>query len=196
MVTELIEGVINRIVNLDPEAVPKLRTLAGKVICLEISGSERRWCLKVTDQGMSLAGGEVVADVTLQGSVIAFARLMLGDGLTVFQDQALQIHGDVETGQAFQKIFKEFEVDVEAQLAGYVGDVAAYRLNNGVRQLHEWSNQVRSNMTQNLVETLQEERGVLAPSTRVRRFIDDVDDLRSRAERLEQRVNRLKAETP
>ncbi|MDH3282864.1 MAG: SCP2 sterol-binding domain-containing protein [Gammaproteobacteria bacterium] len=196
MVTELIEGVINRIVNLDPEAVPKLRTLAGKVICLEISGSERRWCLKVTDQGISLAGDEVVADVTLQGSVIAFARLMLGDGLTVFQDQALQIHGDVETGQAFQKIFKEFEVDVEAQLAGYVGDVAAYRLNNGVRQLHEWSNQVRSNMTQNLVETLQEERGVLAPSTRVRRFIDDVDDLRSRAERLEQRVNRLKAETP
>ncbi|MDH3638273.1 MAG: SCP2 sterol-binding domain-containing protein, partial [Gammaproteobacteria bacterium] len=188
MFTELIEDIVNRILKLDPESAPKLRALESKVICLEFSGSEQRWCLKVNERGVSLVGDEASPDVTLQGSVIAFARLMLGDGLTVFQDHAVQIHGDVETGQAFQKIVKDFEFDPEEQMSSYIGDVAAYRLNTRVRQLYEWSREVRSNLARNLVETLQEERGVLAPTTRVRRFIDEVDEIRSEVERLEQRV--------
>ncbi len=193
MVTELIEAVINRIVRLDPEAVPKLSALAGKVICVEISGTDRRWCLEVTERGLSLAAEDAHADVTLEGSALAFGRLLFGDRLAAVRDQTLRIQGDVETGQAFQRIFKEFEVDMEDQLAAYVGDVAAYRLNTGARQLRDWSAQVRTNVAHTVAETLQEEHGVLAPTSRVRRFVDEVDNLRSEVERLEQRIARLKA---
>ncbi len=193
MSTDLIEDLVNRLLTLDPEAAPKLRALEGKVLCFEVSGATRV-CLVVTEGGLALTAEDRAPDVTLRGSLPAFARLVAGDGLAVFQERTIEIQGDVEVGRAFQKIVREFDMDLEEPLAKYVGDTAAYRVHAAVRQLRAWSLQAGANLAHDLAEALQEEHPVLARPVQVRRFVAEVDELRADVERLAQRIARLETE--
>lgn len=190
----LLEEVVNRVLRFDPEVRQRLGELHDKVIRLRLSGvtpfdiyalpSESGLCLR--------AEHDREPDVTISGEIPVFARLAWGR-ITSRPVAAgeIQISGDIELGQRFQRILERIDIDWEEQAARVVGDVAAHQLDNAVRGLGRWSAQSLRTLGEDASEYLREETRLLAPRAQVESFLRAVDVLRDDVDRLEKRVAHL-----
>ncbi len=209
LMTAVLEDVVNRLLRLDPDTLARLGAFDGKCIGLRLAGDDSR------DGGSRVASGTAAADrdvefflfpsaagfrvrathdaapdVTIRGDVPVFARLVFGAGATRRAGE-LQISGDIELGQRFQRVLKSLDIDWEEQSAFLVGDIAARQLGRVARGLRAWARSSRGYLEQDLREYLQEESHLLARREAVDRFLGAVDTLRADADRFEQRLMRL-----
>jgi ubiquinone biosynthesis protein UbiJ len=104
---------------------------------------------------------------------------------------AVQINGDIDLGQRFQRLLEKIDIDWEEQAARVMGDVAAHQLGNALRDLRTWSTQSLHTLRADAAEYLQEESRLLPLRARAESFQRAVESLRLDAERLEQRFQRL-----
>lgn len=189
----LTQEAVNRILRLDPDTLARLGELDGKCILVRLAGAggDLEFFLFPSAAGLRLrATHDGAPDVTLRGDVPVFARLVLGRGAA--RAGELQISGDIELGQHFQRLLKQIDLDWEEQAARVVGDVAAHRLGRMVRGLRNWARQSRTYLEQDAREYLVEESRLLPRRDAVERFLRAVDRLRLDADRLEKRVGRLR----
>ena len=194
MLTQLLQGAGNRLLDFDPESRDRLAAVAGKVVCVELSGVPRRLYLKPNRTGMAWTDIHTGAvDLTLRGSPLAFARFALADAETGTSVSGVQIDGDAVLAQHFVKLLRRLDIDWEELLAAYLGDIGAHQFMRVVGGLQQWAEQVSGTLRMDLAEYLQEEVPILAPPGRVDRLLNDIDVLRGDVARLEQRVARLRA---
>jgi len=193
-----LEALINRLLRLDPDTLARLAELDGKCIQLRLAGTgaDRDVFLFPSAGGLRLRATHAgTSDVTLRGDVPVFARLALGGNGTARAGE-LQISGDIELGQHFQRLLKRIDLDWEEQAARVVGDVAAHQLGRAARGLRAWARAGRETLRQDAREYLVEESRLLPRRDAVERFLGAVDALRLDAERLEQRFAQLTQRTP
>ena len=193
--TTLLEAVINRVLRLDPDASARCGDLADKVIRLRITGANPFEIFVLpSETGLRLrARHEGAADVTLTGDFPVFARLALRRvAPDVVAAGELQISGDIDLGQRFQRLLESVDIDWEEQVARVTGDVAAHQLGNVLRDLRRWSKQAAQTMRMDTAEYLQEESRWLPSRARAEAFRAAVETLRREAENLEQRFERLR----
>jgi ubiquinone biosynthesis protein UbiJ len=194
--TAIAEDITNRFLRLDPDTLRRLGDIQGRVICLRVQGAE--------GAGISLyffpsEGGlqmrpdyDDTADVTISGNPPAFLRLVMGERAQgVFANGEMQISGDLELGQRFQRILKKLDIDWEEIASRFVGDVLSRKLGNVARGLRVWRRQAHATMREDAREYLQEEVRLLPRAEHLESFLDDVDRFRSDVDRLAQRIQRL-----
>lgn len=187
---------VNRLLRMHPESLKRLGDLDGKVVCLcyrPTTDAEPmwRWFLFPSEGGVIIKQEyEAVADVTITGNLIAFARL-LGSASAPQASADMQIQGDIELGQQFQRIFRGFEIDWEEHSASYVGDIAAHKLGNLVRGMLAWRRQAHDHLVRDMGEYLLEEASLAPRAEEIETFMHDVDRLRSDVARVEQRIQSL-----
>jgi predicted lipid carrier protein YhbT len=112
--TSLTEETINRILRLDPDTLARLGELDGKVIRLRLGGTDQFEIFVLpSDTGVSLRGHHDGApDVTLAGNIPVFAKLALRRVVPdVVADGEVQISGDIDLGQRFQRLLEKIDVD-------------------------------------------------------------------------------------
>lgn len=182
--------------SLDPDGREQLATLDGKVLCIEITGGQSAPLLTLylspSEEGLKINRYcECEPNVTLTGSVMAFAKLGSA-GIEMLSDGQVKMKGDAESGQAFQKIFSQLDIDWEELLSRYVGDTPARKMGNVVRNFGDWASHSLDLSRINTGEFLQEEKRVLVTNLAMQRFQDSVDKLRVDTDRLQQRISRLK----
>lgn len=191
----LLEDLLNRLLRLDPQALHRLGELDGKIVCLRVavgSGEPVTLYMAPSEAGLRLLSNHPAPDVTITGNVPLFARLLFGeDAPNPSSASALQISGDIELGQRFQRILRAIEPDWEEQAARLVGDVAAHQLGRAVRALRDWGRYAVRTLGQDVTEYLQEESQTLAKRERVDAFMRAVDTLRADFDRLQKRLERL-----
>lgn len=193
LITTVIEEFGNRLIRLDPDTLVRLGELHGKVIRLELVGPSKTLYILPSAAGLRLlAAHDAEPDVTLRGEVPVFTRLAFG-GSGATHAGELQIGGDIELGQRFQRVLREIDIDWEEHASRLVGDVLAHRLGRVARRARAWQAQTAHTLGMDVSEYLQEESRVLPTRREVEAFLNAVDGLRARAERLEQRVARLRA---
>lgn len=193
LITTVIEEFGNRLIRLDPDTLARLGELHGKVICLEFVDLSKVLYILSSSAGLRLsAAHDAEADVTLRGELPVFARLAFGGGGTARAGE-LQISGNIELGQRFQRILRGLYIDWEDHASRLVGDVLAHRLGRAARGARAWQAQTARTLGMDMTEYLQEESRVLPTRREVEAFLNAVDGLRAAAERLEQRVARLRA---
>jgi ubiquinone biosynthesis protein UbiJ len=183
-------GTLNRVLRLDPETLGRLGELEGKTIRIDLGQGESAFTLFVepSAQGLRLRGeSERPPDVTLRGSVPVFARL----ARTGIAAGELQISGDIELGSRFKRILEGIDLDWEEPLSRAVGDVAAHEIGRALRAAGRWSKDAARALAQDSAEYLQEEVRILVPRVRVEEFFSAVDDMRTRADRLQKRIDML-----
>lgn len=193
--TTLLEESLNRVLRLDPDSLARLGDLDGKVIRLRISGViPFEIVVQPSKSGLRLHeqhDGE--PDVTLTGDVPVFARFAMRRIMPeVVASGDVQISGDIELGQRFQKLMEKIDIDWEEQAARLLGDVTAHQLGNALRDLRGWSTRAAQTLKDDFDEYIQEESRLLPPRLRVENFIKAVESLRSEVDHLEQRVARLR----
>jgi ubiquinone biosynthesis protein UbiJ len=131
--------------------------------------------------------------VTLAGDIPVFAKLALRRvAPDVMADGEVQISGDIDLGQRFQRLLEKIDIDWEEPAARVLGDVAAHRLGNALRHLGGWTRRSLNTLGEDAAEYLREESRLLPARSRAEAFRQAVEALRFDAERLESRLERLR----
>ncbi len=194
LITTILEKLGNRVIHLDPDTLARLHELHGKVIRLEFIELPKALHILPSADGVRVTGDhDAPADLTLRGRVPAFLRLARGNDSGALFSGAVEMQGNVELGQRLQRLLREFHVDWEEWLSGFVGDVLAHRMGRAARGARTWQSQTVRTLGLDASEYLQEEIRILPTRREVETFLAAVDTLRASADRLEQRVARLRA---
>ncbi len=106
---------------------------------------------------------------------------------------SIELTGNVETAQAFQQLMTYGRPDLEEELSGIIGDVAAHGIGDVARNVGRWGRDAKSIMEQNITEYLQEESRALPSRYEVESFRRKVDTLRDDVDRLAARIQRQEA---
>jgi len=186
---DLLEAALNRALALDQPARERLGTLEGRRIGIELRGANLALALSVREGRLRVGPHwDAPADLNLRaspGSLLAFA-LRRGD--STLPPGKVDISGDAELARSMEKLLRDFQPDVEEAFAQTFGDVLGVPLARGLRQAFDFARESAQALTQDTAEFLREESR--APAE-MQQFLDDVDGLRERADRLDARVQGL-----
>ena len=190
----LAEAAIQRWIDLDPDSAQRLGALDGKLFAVEVRGVAEPLFIRVDAGGLHFTHrAEAEPDVVLRGRPFEFLRAAMTDAQAASGEiGGVQVSGDVDAAQQFAGIIRQLDIDWEEHLSQWLGDLPAHKLGNLARAAREWGQGTRDEMARNAGEYLQEEQRLVTPRWRVEQFLADVDELRAAAERLEQRIERLR----
>ena len=189
-----ITRLINRRIGMTTPARELCEELHGKVVAVRVRDTALAMYVRVDACELSLLGTyDAEPDAAITGSLLALARLAGDSGEAAVRDGTLELAGDAEVARDFQRLLRFGRPDVEEELSGLVGDVAAHEIGEFARRLGRWGEQARDTMRRNLSEYLQEESRALPTRYEVEEFRASVEALRDDAARLDARLQRLEA---
>lgn len=190
--TEAFETSINLLLKQDPATLKKFSALQGKVIAFEFTDLDFSLYLFPHTEGVQVQYlYQGTADTTLQGSTLAFISLSQGDATDSFFSGDVRIKGDIELGQQFKRIFDNLDLDWEEWLAGYSGDLIAFKTGSLLRNLNQWGKNTLKTLEADIREYLQDESQLNPHPAEIDDFASDVGQLRDQVARLEARILRL-----
>jgi ubiquinone biosynthesis protein UbiJ len=180
-------GFINHLLVGEDWARDRLKPFAGQTVRLELGVLERS--LEITADGLFAAGDENAAvAVTITLPADAPLRALI-DRPALFA--AAQISGAAELAENLGFLFRNLRWDVESDLAGLVGDIAARRLVEGGKRVGRWQTAQARNLALNLAEYFTEENPLIARRQDLADFSAEVGALQERLAQFEQRVAKL-----
>lgn len=190
------EDLVNRVLRTDKVTLKRLGDLQDKVICMAYrpAGDQlHAFYLFPSEGGLRIRiRHEGDPHVTITGNLPAFLRMLIGETSTAsLAASEMQIKGDMKLGQAFKEIMEQLEPDLEQELSRFLGGTAAHHLARIGRSWWRWKTEARRNLEQDFAEYVREEAQATPHAHEINEFVDAVDQLRSDADRLSQRVERL-----
>ena len=170
------------------------KKLEGTTVAVRIKNTGLAAYFLIEDETlMLLSSAADEPDIAISGSFLTLAQLATDRDADAVRDGSLELSGDVEKAQDFQRLLKYATPDIEERIAGIVGDAAAHRLGEAARGLRRWAGDARATMRDNVREYLQEERRELPSRYEMERFANEVSVLRDDVERLAANIERLEA---
>jgi ubiquinone biosynthesis accessory factor UbiJ len=177
---------------LDPAMPDKIKALSPKVLQIVIRPLDIYFFMQFTPAGIILLPEyEKTPDTVIHSSPLGLIRLSLLPASKVrslFNDQ-IRITGDTALGQAVKQLFDDLDIDWEAHLAHFTGDVVAHQMGRFVRRGQQLKQSLHTSLQQNLGEYIQEEASLSPPREAVADFMNDVDALALDVERLTAHIN-------
>lgn len=192
-----MQAVLNRNIGMSTPARTSARELDGRRVVIESPDIGLCVSFQFAEEVVQLSTQAAEgADCVITGSPLNLLRLAGPNPTGVFREGAAEISGDALIGQEFQKFLKFARPDWEEELSRLVGDVAAHQLVRGFASFLDWGRRSSQAMAQNAAEYFQEESRDLPSSAEARHFMDDVDELRDQADRLDARIKVLEQDSP
>lgn len=192
--TASIETALNRYLSLDPEALSRFASLEGKIIAIEIKGLNQTLSLFPSADGfLVLSDFDGDADAIISGSPVALAKLgLVDDPKDLLFSGEVELSGDTRLANQFSHLLSQLDIDWEELLAQNIGDIAAHKVGNIVRDVNTWFKRSTGSVSLDAGEYLQEEARLSPSNAELRKFIKQVDEVREGADRLAAKINILK----
>ncbi len=191
----VLELALNRALALDAETRLRLATLEGRRIGVDLRGSGLALAITVTDGKLAVGPHwEKTSDLTLRAaptSLLAFA--LRRDGDDAVAPGKVDISGDADLARRMEKLLRGYRPDIEEAFAQTFGDIVGVPLARALQRAFAYARESAHAAAQDTAEFLREESRDLVAPTEMDAFLDDVDTLRERADRLEARVKHLAA---
>lgn len=172
----LAVDLINRILQKNSVERERLRHFHGKTVRLSIAP----WhavCTIGEDGNVRRAQGGAPLDAEIAISPVALLRLL---GQQRLDPSLVQISGNPELAAEIGVVLQNLKWEVEKDLARTLG-----------RRLFELPRHVVHEAAQTFAEYVTEEHPLVAKKENVRKFVQQVDEVRDAAARLEKRLERL-----
>ena len=190
-----VTNLLNKNIRATTPARELCQKLDGTVVTVRVRNTSlAAWFIVHSDCLELTTESDADPDVMITGSLITLARMAGNPGVRALRDGSLELTGDAHLADDFQRLLEYAKPDIEEELSGVVGDVAAHRLGEIARGLGSWAENARSTMGANIREYLQEESRDAPSRYEVDRFADNVGVLRDDVDRLEARISRLQGE--
>ena len=188
-----IASVLNKNIHATTPARELCQKLAGTVVAIRVRDTALTAWFIVQDDHLELTTEtDREPDVLISGSIITLAQMAGASDVSAVRSGSLEFAGDPILADEFRQLLAFAKPDLEEELSGFVGDVAAHRLGEIASGVSKWGRDARSTMAQNIREYLQEESRDVPSRYEVERFTSDVGALRDDVDRLEARIKRLK----
>jgi len=192
MLTSQIQALIDRHVAGSPRARQLLSQLDGHRMQIVARLTPWHVVLHASNGRLLVSRGEPAqADVTLSGTPFSLLALLREEPADVIRRGDVDIAGDAELATGFQELLQLLRPDLEAGLARVVGDIPAYGAGSLLRKALDLGRSSLRTQAMNAGEYLAHERRVLVPRAEAEEFLQQVDILRERADRLAARVQAL-----
>lgn len=130
-------------------------------------------------------------DATVTGSLLSLMKLGGPAGEAAIRDGSVDLTGDSEIALKFQALLRYGRPDLEEELSGAVGDVAAHSIGEFARDARRWGEEAGSTLRQNVSEFLQEESRAVPSRYETDAFREMLESLRDDVARFEARLKRL-----
>ena len=195
-----LEGVLNRVIALDPDTQARIAALDGRAVTLDLAGAlpaARGPALRIAVSGDRLQvgpafeGASALRVAATPGSLLAMALARARDG--ELPPGKLEIAGDAELARRLEQIATRFAPDLDEAFARAFGDVIGFQLARALRRALAWSQRSATSFARDAAEFLTEEGRDLVARAELDSFLDEVDALRDRGDRLAARIARLDA---
>ena len=189
----MIERLVGAALDLDPETRDSLARFSGAVVDLDITGAGT---LRLRIEGDRIRAGprddDRAADVSIRGAPLSLLRFALARNReALILDDDVKLSGDIGLATRLQQIAARIDVDVEEALAQRIGDAPAHEFMRVARGFRGWVQDVGSSMLADMSEYVRHEAAMTPLAEEVKRFAQEVDDLRDDVERLDARIIRL-----
>jgi ubiquinone biosynthesis protein UbiJ len=191
-----IVSLINRNISESTPARELCAELSGTIVAVRVRDTALSAYFLVQDDALDIVtSSSEEPDVVITGSIITLARMAGQAGEVAIRRGSLDLNGDAETANQFQQLLSFAKPDIEEELSGIVGDVAANRLGELARGVGRWGKSARTTMGANIREYLQEESRDAPSRYEVDNFAADVNTLRDDVDRIEARIKRLQGDS-
>jgi ubiquinone biosynthesis protein UbiJ len=182
----LFERSLNHLLQQTPGAADALLKHAGQSVRFDLTLAQ--FDFRIADDGCFSEAMVETPDAVIRPTAALVARLPF------FGRDALRLadySGDAALLATLDRVFRQLDWDVEADLAPLVGDAAAHRLHALGRDALAGLAQAFSALGRNASEYAVEEAELMARGVDVARFNREVDTLADDVARLEARLRRL-----
>ncbi|QJD60081.1 SCP2 domain-containing protein [Pseudomonas sp. gcc21] len=188
-----IEYSLEQAIARDPLTARRLAALAGKVIL--IRGTSPDWqvfVLPAKGEVRLMSQSELDPDCTLTAPSNLLAQLVVSNQRQrLLQDPQVVLSGDSQVLVTLQNIFGDLRIDGEAELARWLGPVAAHAIATVLRSGRNWGAQTHESLSHSLGRYLTEETRQLVGKAEANVAAEELHALQLRLDRLEARLQRL-----
>jgi ubiquinone biosynthesis protein UbiJ len=187
----LIERSLNHVLQQSPGATAALLRHAGRSVRFDLTLAQ--YDCRIADDGYFSEAVVDAPDAVIRPTPALVARLpFFGRDAWRFAEYS----GDPALLATLDRVFKQLNWDIEADLAPIVGDIAAHRLNALGRDTLAGIAHTFSALGRNAGEYVVEEAELMARGVDVARFNRAVDLLADDAARLDARLRLLESRQP
>jgi len=187
----LLETALNRVVDLDADTRERLRALDGRAVTLDLGAAAPALRLRVDGErlrvGPAFEGDSALRVASTPGALLALA-LRRDDGVPAGK---VQIAGDADLARRLEQVATRFAPDFDAAFASVFGDVLGFQIARAVRGALRTARGSAQSFARDAAEFLTEEGRDLVPRAELDAFLDEVDAVRERGDRLAARIERL-----
>lgn len=186
------ERLLNRRIEESTAAAERLVELEGERFAVEVKGLGLRLVLEARG-GRVHVTTPASADVgaTLRAGPLDLLRLFEHAGVGDLKRTGAELSGNPQVAEAFAEALALAQPGLEAELADWIGDIAAHRVAMAGRGLRRFGRGLRRSVEFSTAEYLKEEARILPGRREVRAFVTEVDRLRDDVERAAKRLDRL-----
>ncbi len=193
----LLESVLDRAISLDPETRDRLFALEGRAIAMTFKGTGLAMRIVADDGRLRIgpadSGSSALSLAATPGTLLSML-LRRGDESAMAPGQ-FDISGDAELARRLEQIATRFAPDIDEAFSRAFGDVIGFQLARQFRRSLTWMQRGAHDLATDSVDYLRDESRDLVARPELDDFLDEVDQVRDRGDRLEARVRGLLAKT-
>lgn len=186
-----LETVINRALAKSPATALGLRALANTCVLLDTPIVQVK--LHTDGTKLHLFNNSLQRpDAKLTATPITLARLLVTETETeLLESREITVGGNRDILSSWLTLFRELDLDWEALIADHLGDIPAHLVGQTVRSGSRWSRNFNNALLGNIEEYLLEEARLLPTRSEQKYQRQQIRDLASEVEALEERTRRL-----
>jgi ubiquinone biosynthesis protein UbiJ len=195
LLTGLLAGVelgLNRVLQMDSTALPRLARLEGTVIEVDCQSPALKLFILPGEDGLQLASQWGNADCTLSAPASSLLRLALAkDKTAILHRPEVSLSGDSAVLLELAGILQDLELDWEYELSRWLGPIGSTLLASHLRSRVNWAGDSLDSLRQTLADYLAEESRSLVGEREAQARFTELDDLKLALDRLDARLERL-----
>lgn len=186
-----LETALNHALSLDPDTQSRLAALDGHSVQLQLRGIDLALAITVEGDRLKVGPAPEASDLRVAatpGSLLSMLFRRHSDGMAPGK---VEIAGDAELARRLEKLASGFAPDFEEAFTRTFGDVVGVPLAKAVRNGLTHARETALHLSQDGAAWLRDETRIALAPGEVESFLDEVDALRERTERLDARLARL-----
>ena len=167
-----------------------LSEINNKKIKINLKDINYSTILHISDNTIIILDEEGNYDVELITTPATLALFILSKGSDKFSSKII-INGDIDTANKFNNFLSSSE-KIKEILIHLIGKEKTKDIEKGIKSLTVFFNDIFSSSTSDLVDFLTDDLTVLPSKSDVNQFLDEVDSLKSRTDKLYQKYKDAK----
>lgn len=192
LVTAVIEGALNTLINDNPDSLKRLNRLKGRTIQLHLKELDKTLTFVFSQQVDVLAHYDATPDCYLSVQLAVLPELKDQANITqLIKQDKLVLKGDIQLAQKFAQLISECKPNVEEWLSRVTGDVIAHSAVHSMQALTQTMASHARKHQRHIGQVVTEEWRLAPTSLEIAHYCDQVDQVKSQAARIEAKLTQI-----